>query len=109
MKGSQESFQTYLHDVSRPHVGQVEVAANIRYILKTSKLARVHHEESDPEGQLRQDSYCLRGAPQWIGPSLEDLLLAQKQIDVELNSTTVGTEMPLHSMIHIFPLGQPHC
>src|SRR4051812_14092069 len=68
MKGSQESFQPFLHDVSRPHVGQIEVAANIRHILKTSKLARVRHEESDPEGQLRQDSYCLRGAPQWIGP-----------------------------------------
>ncbi|KAJ4479208.1 L-Aspartase-like protein [Lentinula aciculospora] len=89
IKGSQEPFQPFLHDLSRPHKGQIEVAANIRYILETSKLARVQHEESDPEGQLRQDTYCVRGSPQWIRPSLEDLLLAQDQIDVELNSTTV--------------------
>ncbi|KAJ3735185.1 L-Aspartase-like protein [Lentinula guzmanii] len=88
IKGSQEPFQPFLHELSRPHKGQIEVATNIRYILKSSKLARVQHEESDPEGQLRQDTYCVRGTPQWIGPSLEDLLLAQEQIDIELNSTT---------------------
>ncbi|KAJ3812682.1 L-Aspartase-like protein [Lentinula aff. lateritia] len=88
IKGSQEPFQPFLHDLSRPHKGQIEVAANIRHILKSSKLARVQHEESDPEGQLRQDTYCVRGSPQWIGPLLEDLMLAQDQIDVELNSTT---------------------
>jgi phenylalanine ammonia-lyase len=88
IKGSREPFHTFLHDVSRPHRGQIEVASNIRHILGTSKIARVQHEESDPEGQLRQDTYCIRGSPQWIGPSLEDLKLAQEQIDVELNSTT---------------------
>ncbi|KAJ3919417.1 L-Aspartase-like protein [Lentinula edodes] len=88
IKGSQEPFQPFLHDLSRPHKGQIEVAANIRHILKSSKLARIQHEESDPEGQLRQDTYCVRGSPQWIGPLLEDLMLAQDQIDIELNSTT---------------------
>ncbi|KAF8901160.1 L-Aspartase-like protein [Gymnopilus junonius] len=56
------------------------VAANIRYILQTSKLAKVQHEEADPEGKLRQDRYCIRGAPQWIGPQLETLLAAEKGI-----------------------------
>ncbi|KAJ3776707.1 L-Aspartase-like protein [Lentinula raphanica] len=88
IKGSQEPFQPFLHELSRPHKGQIEVAVNIRHILKSSKLARIQHEESDPEGQLRQDTYCVRGSPQWIGPSLEDLRLAQEQIDIELNSTT---------------------
>ncbi|KAJ3876964.1 L-Aspartase-like protein [Lentinula edodes] len=88
IKGSQEPFQPFLHDLSRPHKGQIEVAANIRHILQSSKLARIQHEESDPEGQLRQDTYCVRGSPQWIGPLLEDLMLAQDQIDIELNSTT---------------------
>ncbi len=34
-----------------------------------------------------QDRYSLRSAPQWIGPQLEDLLLAHRQISVELNSS----------------------
>lgn len=36
---------------------------------------------------LVQDRYSLRSAPQWIGPQLEDLLLADKQITIELNSS----------------------
>ena len=65
------------------------MAANIRYILQTSKLAKAKHDDTDPEGKLlRQDRYCLRGAPQWIGPQLEALLSAEKTIAIELNSTT---------------------
>jgi len=60
----------------------------MREILKTSKLSKVQHEEADPEGKLRQDRYCLRGTPQWVGPQLETLLAAEKAIAVELNSTT---------------------
>ena len=39
-------------------------------------------------GSLRQDRYSIRTAPQWLGPSLEDLALAQQQIHIECNSTT---------------------
>ena len=39
-------------------------------------------------GALRQDRYSVRTASQWIGPVLEDLLLAHKQIEVECNSVT---------------------
>jgi phenylalanine ammonia-lyase len=88
MKGSQEPFQPYLHDASRPHPGQIEAAANIAHVLRGSQLARVRHEESDPEATLRQDRYCLRAVPQWLGPQLEDIMSAQKTIDIELNSTT---------------------
>jgi phenylalanine ammonia-lyase len=35
-----------------------------------------------------QDRYSIRTAPQWIGPQLEDLLLADTQISIELNSTS---------------------
>jgi phenylalanine ammonia-lyase len=35
-----------------------------------------------------QDRYALRSAPQWIGPQLEDLLLAHQQITTELNSSS---------------------
>lgn len=36
---------------------------------------------------LIQDRYSLRSAPQWIGPQLEDLILADQQISIELNSS----------------------
>ncbi|KAI9851604.1 MAG: hypothetical protein M1824_002596 [Vezdaea acicularis] len=39
-------------------------------------------------GGLSQDRYALRTSSQWMGPQLEDLMLAHKQIIVELNSTT---------------------
>ncbi|KAI6145801.1 L-Aspartase-like protein [Pisolithus tinctorius] len=88
LKGFQEPFTPYLHEATRPHPGQIETAANIRRVLLPSQLARPHHVESDPEATLRQDRYCLRSVPQWLGPQLEDLLVAQKILDVELNSTT---------------------
>ncbi|KAI4121162.1 MAG: hypothetical protein LQ338_006525 [Usnochroma carphineum] len=62
-----DNFAPFISDV-RPHRGQVEAARNIRHFL--------------------HDRYALRTAPQWIGPQLEDLLLAHEQVTVELNSTT---------------------
>ncbi|EGN97221.1 hypothetical protein SERLA73DRAFT_169632 [Serpula lacrymans var. lacrymans S7.3] len=88
LKGFQEPFNPYLHEQTRPHPGQIEVAANIRRVLLSSNLARTHHVESDPEMKLRQDRYCLRASPQWLGPQLEDILSAQKTMEIELNSTT---------------------
>lgn len=37
---------------------------------------------------LRQDRYSLRTAPQWVGPVLEDHVLAYQQVTNELNSVT---------------------
>lgn len=37
---------------------------------------------------LRQDRYSIRTAPQWIGPVLEDLILAHQQMTIECNSAT---------------------
>jgi phenylalanine ammonia-lyase len=70
---------------ARPHPGQIEAAANIRAFLSRSQLS----PDKGPETLgLAQDRYALRTAPQWIGPQLEDLLLAQRQISIEVNSTT---------------------
>nr|QJQ82465.1 BisK [Biscogniauxia sp.] len=79
----------FLSDV-RPHVGQVEVAQNIRSFLSGSKLvtslgARV--KDRFRVG-IVQERYALRTSPQWLSPVLEDLLLAHRQIETELNSTT---------------------
>lgn len=82
-----ESFDPFIAEV-RPHAGQIECARNIALFLKGSRLARGAHAPADRRGgDLIQDRYSLRSAPQWIGPQLEDLLLADRQVTTELNSS----------------------
>ncbi|MCJ1452357.1 hypothetical protein MMC28_002700 [Mycoblastus sanguinarius] len=85
--GSMGSFNEFFSKV-RPHRGQTEAARNIRGFLLDSKLARCEEEDEECPGGLKQDRYALRTSPQWIGPQLEDLSLAQDQITIESNSTT---------------------
>ncbi|CAN8106526.1 unnamed protein product [Discula destructiva] len=79
----------FLSDV-RPHGGQVEVAQNIRSFLSGSKLVTSLGARGKDRFKLGivQERYALRTSPQWLSPVLEDLLLAQRQIETELNSTT---------------------
>lgn len=67
MVGHVGSFHPFIHDVARPHPGQIQVAKNIRNMLQGSKFA-VHHEVElgvkEDEGVLRQDRYPLRTAAQ---------------------------------------------
>ena len=88
--GSAGNYDSFLAKV-RPHRGQMESAKNIRLFLSDSRLARgLDHQEDTRQrgGLLYQDRYALRTASQWIGPQLEDLLLAHEQVTTELNSTT---------------------
>ncbi|KAL8846668.1 MAG: hypothetical protein Q9221_008254 [Calogaya cf. arnoldii] len=88
---SADNFDPFISDI-RPHRGQMEAAKNIRRFLHGSRLVRGLAYERDnarqASGLLYQDRYALRTSPQWIGPQLEDLLLAHEQVTVELNSTT---------------------
>lgn len=86
LRGCAESFDPFLAAV-RPHPGQIEAARNIRGFLTGSKLITTGDHSVD-DGSLRQDRYSTRTTPQWIGPQLEDLLLAHKQLSVEINSST---------------------
>ncbi|KAL8650677.1 MAG: hypothetical protein Q9210_003689 [Variospora velana] len=84
------NFDPFITEI-RPHRGQVEAARNIRRLLRGSRLVRglaTEKESRQASGLLYQDRYALRTSPQWIGPQLEDLLLAHEQVTVELNSTT---------------------
>jgi phenylalanine ammonia-lyase len=90
LNGTVESFNSFIAE-TRPHAGQIESARNIRSFLTDSKLAR----QSVNIGLLGnnniglcQDRYALRTSSQWMGPQLEDLILAHRQVTVELNSTT---------------------
>ena len=87
MGGNVEWSNAFIHAV-RPHAGQIEAAGNIRRALKGSQFV-VGLESRKKKGDgLWQDRYSTRTSPQWIGPYLEDLLLAQRQLEVELNSTS---------------------
>lgn len=83
--GSDESFHPFFAKV-RPHPGQEESARNIYSFLAGSRL--VHRNDGSEEASLRQDRYSIRTASQWIGPVLEDLLLAHQQVMIEVNSVT---------------------
>ncbi|ERF71075.1 hypothetical protein EPUS_09199 [Endocarpon pusillum Z07020] len=86
--GTVASFDSFFAEV-RPHRGQMESARIIRHFLNGSRLARGHHDDArQSAGLIYQDRYALRTASQWVGPQMEDLLLANEQVTVELNSTT---------------------
>jgi phenylalanine ammonia-lyase len=88
LQGTAESFHPFIA-TARPHKGQVEAAANILGFLSGSRLANdVHGARKMGVEGLAQDRYALRTSSQWVGPQLEDLMLATEQVTVELNSTT---------------------
>ena len=90
LAGTVENFDPFIAEI-RPHRGQIESANTIRKFLQGSRLARgFSHNNDDRQsnGLLYQDRYALRTASQWLGPQLEDLLLAHEQVTTELNSTT---------------------
>ncbi|KAF2463876.1 phenylalanine ammonia-lyase [Lindgomyces ingoldianus] len=84
LHGTAESFDSFFSEC-RPHTGQIDAARNISSFLKDSKLLQDYDASSN---NLRQDRYSIRTAPQWIGPVLEDLVLAHEQLSIELNSAT---------------------
>lgn len=89
--GTRASFDPFIHNVARPHPGQIECAKNIWDLLEGSRFASLHEEEvtiEEDEGTLRQDRYSLRTAPQFIGPQIEDLLSSLATLTTECNSTT---------------------
>ncbi|GKZ24730.1 hypothetical protein AbraIFM66951_011853 [Aspergillus brasiliensis] len=84
LMGTRRNFHPFISS-TRPHPGQREVARNLYRLLEDSKLAT----DSNPEeAGLAQDRYAIRTTPQWIGPQLESLVLATRQVEIELNSTT---------------------
>ncbi|KAF7588646.1 hypothetical protein BBP40_005428 [Aspergillus hancockii] len=84
LQGTVDNYHDFI-STCRPHPGQREVARNIQGFLRCSRLCRDPNEERDG---LAQDRYDLRTAPQWIGPQLEDLLAADRQVSIELNAST---------------------
>ncbi|KAL1718892.1 L-Aspartase-like protein [Schizophyllum commune] len=94
LSGTQGSFDSFIHDVARPHPGQIESAQIIWSLLEGSKLAHRHTKQDDEvelhsdKYSLRQDRYPLRTSPQFLGPQIEDILAAAASLKQEINSTT---------------------
>ncbi|KAF8312121.1 phenylalanine ammonium lyase, partial [Clavulina sp. PMI_390] len=90
--GMQGSHDPFIHTIARPHPGQVEAATVMHSLLEGSSLAVLGEEKElsieEDVGKLRQDRYPLRTSPQWLGPLMEDIVSAVKQIETECNSTT---------------------
>lgn len=81
------------YQLARPHPGQVEVAAELRHLLRSSGLQRRHHGSSHKV----QDPYSLRCVPQVHGAVRDTLDHLRRVLDIELNS---ATDNPL-----VFPAG----
>jgi phenylalanine ammonia-lyase len=70
---------------------KIEAARTIWWLLHDSKLAVSDEKEvtiDQDEGELRQDRYPLRTAPQFLGPQIEDILASLNSLQIECNSST---------------------
>ncbi len=77
LRTPQRAFDRRSHEV-RPYNGQNAVAANMRKLLRGSKL-------TGTAGKV-QDAYSLRCIPQIYGPSIDAYHYAREQIEIEMNS-----------------------
>lgn len=91
-------FQPFVHDVAKPHPGQVRSAANVRALLAESRLARAYDDVVEEaagtnghHGEMPvqiQDKYSLRCAPQFTGVLWDTLDWVDRWLTVEINSST---------------------
>ncbi|KAI9349744.1 L-Aspartase-like protein [Obelidium mucronatum] len=75
----------------RPHPGQVELCANISYLLRDSNLVGNNKSVLVPllwRRTMPQDRYSIRTAPQWLCPLVECLTQITKTLEIEINSVT---------------------
>jgi phenylalanine ammonia-lyase len=82
-----QSFDPFIHEM-KPHPGQVWTGREMRGLLEGSKLIRSEAagDRSHRKGKLVQDRYSLRCMPQYVGPIVDGLASAARQIEVEANS-----------------------
>jgi histidine ammonia-lyase len=83
LRGTPDAFREEAQ-VVRPHPGQGETAARLRFLLRDSEI-RESHRHDDPRVQ---DSYSLRCMPQVHGAARDVLAYARRVLETEANSTT---------------------
>ena len=80
LRGATRAFHPAVHAL-RPYVGAVACAANLRHLLRGSRLV-----DSVP-GKV-QDAYSLRCTPPVLGACRDALAFVASQVSVELNAVT---------------------
>jgi phenylalanine ammonia-lyase len=96
--GLEEPFSEFVHEVAKPHPGQIRSAVNIRRLLEGSTLVRRYDGLVADAGQLGernvrelprrvQDRYSLRCAPHFIGALWDTLDWVERWLAVEINSS----------------------
>lgn len=92
LRGTDVAFSA-AYQSTRPHPGQVQTAAELRWLLRDSSLQRSHHGDS----HRVQDPYSVRCVPQVHGAARDALDQLRRVLDIEMNS---ATDNPL-----VFPRG----
>jgi histidine ammonia-lyase len=92
LQGTDVAFAAAYH-AARPHPGQVEVAAQLRHLLRDSGIQNSHHALA----HRVQDPYSLRCVPQVHGTTTDALAYIRRVLEIEVNS---ATDNPL-----VFPAG----
>ncbi|MBC8589532.1 histidine ammonia-lyase [Wansuia hejianensis] len=81
LNGIIDAYDEKVHKV-RAHQGQISAAANLRNILKDSKM-------TSRQGEIRvQDAYTLRCIPQVHGASKDCFKYLKEKIEIEMNAAT---------------------
>ncbi|WP_202609556.1 HAL/PAL/TAL family ammonia-lyase [Herbidospora solisilvae] len=85
LRGLTDPFDAFVHDVAKPHPGQVTSAANVRALLRSSGLST-----SGPFGSGRtiQDKYSIRCAPHFTGVLWDTVSWVSRWVTIEINSST---------------------
>ncbi|HET9681141.1 MAG TPA: histidine ammonia-lyase [Candidatus Limnocylindrales bacterium] len=81
--GTDVAFSAALQ-AARPHPGQVQVAAELRWLLRDSGLQRSHHGSAHKV----QDPYSLRCVPQVHGAVRDALDHLRRVLAIEMNAAT---------------------
>ena len=81
------------YQLARPHPGQIEVAGELRHLLRESSLQELHKASE----HRVQDPYSVRCVPQVHGAVRDALDHLRRVLDIEMNS---ATDNPL-----VFPQG----
>ncbi len=95
LRGSDTPFDARIHRL-RPFAGQQASAANLRRMMRSSRLRESHRHDD----ARVQDAYSMRCIPQVHGASRDAIEYAARQVGIELNSVN---DNPL-----IFPATAEH-
>ena len=80
----------FVHDASKPFLGQIKVAKNIREKIEGSSLIHGRDDRYDKffaDNELNiQDTYSIRCAPQVLGVVRDNLEISKSWVEQEINS-----------------------